>query len=151
MRPLFIIPLFLMSLVSSHSWAVVFDCTLNFKFNEFQHTQKLIVQYEENPKYLHMPVYEVLEDNAFKFHSMGIEIMGTGLAKIDGIETQLFIQSYWSDGDSLRAFVADPWDHTAIIAFDIKYGDKQVQKLPINLYYSRPVADSFRTGACERL
>ena len=99
-----------------------------------------------------MPVYEVLENNAFKFHSMGVEIVGTGLAKIDGEERRLFIQSYWSDASSLRAFVGDPLDHTSIIAFDIRYGDKQSsQKLPINLYYSRPVGDSFRTGTCDRL
>lgn len=150
MKTLFIIPLVIMSLVSFPCWAVVFDCTLNFKFADYQHTEKLIVQYEEKNEYLHMPVYEVLENDAFEFHSMGIEIVGTGLAKIDGEERRLFIQSYWSNGSSLRALIRDT--SSSIIAFDIRYGDKDSsQKLPINLYYSLAVGDSFRTGTCDRL
>ena len=137
---------------SSPSWAIVFDCTLNFKFGNHEHTQKLVVQYEGRYEYLQMPVVEVLENNIPKLRSMGIELVGTGLAKINGKEERLFIQSYWSTENDLRALLADPFDRTSIIAFNIKYGNgKPNEKLPIHLYYSKPVGDAFRTGICLKL
>ena len=77
-----------------------------------------------------MPVYEVLENNIPKFRSMGIELVGTGLAKIDGKKQRLFIQSYWSTSNSLRAFLVDPDDKGK--GYKVKVGkDKLEGKLPV--------------------
>jgi len=144
---------FIFIIISSTSgWSAVFDCNVKYKINSTDMQHNLVIQYEKTKKWLTMPLYEVKEKNSLKFLGLGVDLVGSGLVNFDQNEEKLFITNYWSNSNDLRGFFNDPYDNTAIIAFNVKYADKKTKdKLLINLYMSKAFGEPFRTGFCKKL
>ena len=144
---------FIFIIISSTSgWSAVFDCNVKYKINSTDMQHNLVIQYEKTNKWLTMPLYEVKEKNSLKFLGLGVDLVGSGLVNFDQNEEKLFITNYWSNSNDLRGFFNDPYDNSAIIAFNVKYADKKTKdKLLINLYMSKAFGEPFRTGFCKKL